>query len=88
MLSYRGCLSKPRLFARSSQEAYLVQDRTCVAATQAAKAARDQQLKDIVEAAATHPPEGGGVITRIDLRDVAVVQSPAAEEGLPGLAEE
>mmetsp|Transcript_11498 Transcript_11498/g.34535 ORF Transcript_11498/g.34535 Transcript_11498/m.34535 type:complete len:420 (+) Transcript_11498:87-1346(+) len=54
----------------------------------AAKAARDQQLKDIVEAAATHPPEGGGVITRIDLRDVAVVQSPAAEEGLPGLAEE
>lgn len=59
-----------------------------VMATQAAKAARDQQLKDIVESAATHPPEGGGVITRIDLRDVAVVQSPAAEEGLPGLAEE
>lgn len=55
---------------------------------QAAKAARDKQLKDIVEAAGERPPPGGGTITRIDLREAAVVQNPATVAGLHDLAEE
>mmetsp|Transcript_11499 Transcript_11499/g.34542 ORF Transcript_11499/g.34542 Transcript_11499/m.34542 type:complete len:421 (+) Transcript_11499:87-1349(+) len=54
----------------------------------AAKAARDKQLKDIVEAAGERPPPGGGTITRIDLREAAVVQNPATVAGLHDLAEE
>lgn len=55
---------------------------------QAAKAGRDKQLKDIVEAAGERPPAGGGTITRIDLREAAVVQNPTAAQGLQDLAEE
>ncbi len=56
---------------------------------QAAKAQRDQQLKDIVEQAGQRPAAGGGQLMRIDLREAAVVQNPTANEGgLHDLAEE
>mmetsp|Transcript_12691 Transcript_12691/g.38257 ORF Transcript_12691/g.38257 Transcript_12691/m.38257 type:complete len:418 (+) Transcript_12691:2731-3984(+) len=54
----------------------------------AAKAARDQQLAEIVQAAGERPPAGGGQMTRIDLREAAVVQNPTSAQGLPDLAEE
>lgn len=57
---------------------------------QAAKAQRDQQLKDIVEQAGQRPVAAGSrQLMRIDLREAAVVQNPTANEGgLHDLAEE
>jgi serine/threonine-protein kinase SRK2 len=55
----------------------------------AAKAQRDQQLKDIVEQAGQRPAAGGGQLVRIDLREAAVVQNPTSGGGgLADLAEE
>lgn len=54
---------------------------------QSAKAARDQQLADIVQAAGERSPANGGQITRVDLREAAVVQNPTGQQGLPDLVE-
>lgn len=55
----------------------------------AAKQARDNQLKDIVEQAGTRAPQGGGQLVKIDLRESSVIQNPTATQGgLHDLAEE
>lgn len=56
--------------------------------TQAAKAALDRQLMELVEAAGERAPAGGGTISRVDLREVAAMQQLAGSQHIRGLAQQ